>query len=216
MPADTEKVSFLDESEWPSSWIDERRLTLIFQPKIEELFGVGVVIQEEWLKSPRNRLAIVSGISDFDFDDRPWWSDLWDPVIYPWPKVQPWRGNEIKLSESNDAVELGMQNYSRETKISASYRLGHGIFEFLKRRLEEYSPAVTGADRILLGCGFALPEGNIPRSRPITWPQKIPDPIHLTAAPRRMSFEIAGVFNAEPDWTKRRLETLSRWMAAMN
>jgi len=203
-------MDILDEKDWQPTWIDERRLTLMFQPALVDSFAVGIVVKErDFIKEPRNRLGLVSRISDFDLDNGRFGSgDLWGPCI----ESSRFARSRVFLSESQEAVELGMQTYSKETKISANVALASSSFDFLQKMLEMNSLAGSGADRLLLACGFVPPKGKVPYSRPITWPEKVADPARLSAEPDRMSFEIAGVFNATTNWAERRLKTLSRWM----
>lgn len=205
------KVAFLDECEWERGWIDEQRLTILIIPKIDKGFG-SVSIKERLLPpGPRiNQLRIVSRISEFDLDKTYTSDDLWHPTISRGPH---WAPNKVYLSESNDAVELGMQCYSRKTEISTNVPLNSAVFDFLKEKLDRLNLDASESDTLLLACGLPVPTGKIPRSRPIKWPQKIPDPVRLTVEPRRMSFEIARLRGPNRDAEGPQAVTLARWMA---
>lgn len=157
-----------------------------------------------------NQLRVVGRITEFDLDTTLTSADLWYPTISRGPH---WAPSKVYLSESNEAVELGMQCYSRKTEISTSVPLNSIVFDFLKEKIDSLGLDTSEADTLLLACGFPVPAGKIPRSRPIKWPQKIPDPISLTVEPRRMPFEIARLRGPSRDAEGSQVVTLARWMA---
>ena len=203
----TLEVAFLDEREW----IDEQRLTILIIPEIDERFDPVCIRQRRMPPFPCiNQLRVVSRITEFDLDTTYSSDDLWHPTISRGPH---WAPSTVYLSESNDAVELGMQCYSRKTEISTNVALNSVVFDSLRKRLDRLSPDVDETDTLLLACGFPVPPGKIPRSRPIKWPQTIPDPVRLTAEPHRMFFEIARLRGPNQDSEGPQVVTLARWMA---
>lgn len=205
------KVSFFDESEWQTSWVEERRLTILITPEINKSFNGSITIKEKRLSfNVQNQLNIVARIADFGVHDKRYIADLWHPTI---ERRMHWQVSQVSLSESREAVELGMQVYSRKTEISTNIALNRATFDFLKERLDRCASEPVNAESLLLACGIPVPPGKIPRSRPITRHEKILDPVSLTTEPRRMSFEIAALFGVGDEQQSQRLETLARWMA---
>lgn len=201
-------VAFFDESEWEREWLDEQRLTILIMPEIDKRFSSNS-ITEHLIIPLINQLRIVSRISEFELYNKFSPNELWGPTILKGPH---WAHSMIYLRESNEAVELGMQCYSRKTEISTSVSLNSAVFDFLREKLDRLRPDTSEVDTLLLACGFPVPTGKIPRSRPIKWPQKISNPASLTAEPRRMSFEIARLRRPNRDAEGPQVVTLARWM----
>lgn len=100
------EVIFVDCNNWRSNWISERRLTILFRPRIEHNQH-SASVEEEWPYDFHNRLGAVSKYSEFEID----WS------AYPkkeidhieiWGRSEPYqsRGSSVRISESSDAEQL--------------------------------------------------------------------------------------------------------------
>jgi hypothetical protein len=63
------EVTMLDETDWDFAWLNERRLTVVFEP-VPNDDGFFATIKEVLLPRQKNRLEFVSRLSDLDLGDR--------------------------------------------------------------------------------------------------------------------------------------------------
>ena len=205
LPARPAKAArIVPEHDWPADWREERRLVLMFQPRIRQC---GKVIEEEWMP-PRvpSRVDVTTRLPDLDpcAAWRP--KELTSVVIEP---SAPWDGSRFIIEESSVAQELGLQMFSPNTPVFGTVSLAVPAFDYLKDKLQD--DGRTG--RILLACGFPTGDIAIPRPRPVQRDERIPNPVAIYRKTPRAWFEIVSVAEPEPGSGQLRMESLARWMA---
>jgi hypothetical protein len=197
------------EHDWPADWREERRLVLMFEPRIRQL-DKDCTIEEEWSARVPNRVDVTTRLPDLD----PWpaaWrpKELTSVVIAP---SAPWNGSRFDIMESSEAQELWGQVFSRDTPVFATVSLVVPAFDHLKDKLQSVLQDDGRTGRIVLACGFPTGEITIPRSRPVQRDERIPNPVAIYRTTPRVWFEIVSVAEPETGSGEVRMESLARWM----
>jgi hypothetical protein len=208
-------VTIVSEDRWQPEWRQERRLGVLFEPRIrggDTDFGPAIeeVLSSRW----PNRVELVSQASDFaaDANERPW-SALFRVVIYRRGALAQWKGSAFNVRESNRAMELKGGAFTTHTTVDATIHLASMAYDHLTERLEAAGREKPETDRLLLACGFAAGNIAIPRGRPIKFDEKISDPVVIDQETPRTWFEIVRVAETEPREGPVRMTSLERWMA---
>lgn len=200
----------VQESDWQAGWREERRLVILFEPKLSQR-DASSPIEEEWLPQVLSRLAVIAQLSDLEP-----WPAAWHPRELTQVLIQrsaPWNGAHFSIRESDEAQELLGQAVSSHTPVFASVTLTSPAFDDLREKLESITQNHTGGGRVVLACGFPTPDIAVPRSRPVQRHEKIRDPIVIEQKTPRVWFEIMTIGEAEPVPGTVRIESLVRWMA---
>ena len=211
LPARPAKAArIVPEHDWPADWSAERRLVLLFEPRITQC-GNDCTIEEEWSPRVPNRVDVTTRLPDLD----PWpgtWrrKELTSVVI---SRRAPWDGSRFDIEESSEAQELGMQMFSPETPVFATVSLAVPAFDYLKDKLQAALQDDGRTARVVLACGFPAEEIAIPRPRPVQRDERIPNPVAIYQKTPRVWFEIVSVTEPETGSGQVRMESLARWMA---
>jgi hypothetical protein len=207
-------VAFLSEDNWRPDWRREHRLTLLFEPLIEEDHPFGPKISPVLIPRWSNRLALVGQGSDFATDADEWRLNALDRIeIWRRGALAQWKGSAFELRESNEAMELKGGAFTTHTIVYASINLACMTFDHLKERLEAAAREKPETDRLLLACGFVAGNVAIPRQRPVAFNEKIANPTAIEKETPRIWFEIVRVAETEPRHGPTRMESVERWMA---
>jgi hypothetical protein len=203
------KARIVPEHDWPADWREERRLVLMFQPRIRP----GGEVIEEILTLPRlpNRLDVTTRLQDLDLQSaagRP--KELTGVTIC---SSAPWDGSRFVIEESSGARELGLQMFSPNTPVFGSVSLVVPAFDYLKDKLQTVLQDDGRTGIILLACGFPTGDIAIPRPRSVERDESIPNPVAIYRKPPSVWFEIVSVAEPEPGSAQVRMESLARWMA---
>jgi hypothetical protein len=210
LPARPAKAArIVPDHDWPADWREERRLVLMFEPRIRPC---GQVIEEK-LTLPRmpNRVDVTTRLPELDPSraaGRP--KELTGVVVEP---SAPWDGSRFIIEESSTAQELGLQIVSPDTPVFATVSLAVPAFDYLKDMLQGVLQDDGSTGRILLACGFPTGDIAIPRPRPVQRDERIPNPVAIYRKTPRVWFEIVSVAEPEPGSGQVRMERLARWMA---
>jgi hypothetical protein len=210
------EVNFVLHQEWPEFWNDERCLTLIFRPELDE-HKEYQHIKEDWSSADKNKLGIVANFSDFTINFGDYCKcDVNYIEIYGRSTPYQWRGSGIEILESDCAEQFSGQSFSSSTSLSANQYLARQTYLFLVSQLK--SPAIinSGAKYILLVCAFPGLVGRVPRRRPVKPNERVRNPDHIKADTKRIRFELVGVFESQTEPVSHRVEYLARWMAVEN
>jgi hypothetical protein len=211
LPARPAKAArIVPEHDWPADWREERRLVLMFEPRISE-DGKSIVEKRIWSSHMPNRLDVTTRLPDID----PWpaaWRrrDLTSIVI---GRSASSRGSLFIITELPEAEELGLQMVSPDTPVFASISLVVSAFDHLKDKLQSFLQDDGRTGRIVLACGFPTGKITIPRPRPVQRDERIPNPVAIERWTPRVWFEIVNVAESETGSGEVRMESLARWMA---
>jgi hypothetical protein len=207
-------VEFLSEDQWQLDWRQERRLSLLFEPSIEDDPWGRPLIQQFWLPHWPNQLDLASQAADFFTDAEKWRrGDLEGIVIERCGGTDQLEGSAFHLCEINEARELGGGTYSTLTPVFASIRLASMTFDHLKERLQAALLAKPEADRLLLACGFMAGDVAIPRPRPVKRDERLPNPVTISQRAPRIWFEIVHATEARWHQVPLEMKRLECWMA---
>ena len=210
LPARPAKAArIVPEHDWPADWREERRLVLMFEPRIRPC---GKVIDEILLTLPcvPNRLDVATRLADLDP------SAAWRPKELTGVTIEPsrpWDGSRFVIEEIPEAQELGLQMVSPDTSVFASVSLVVPAFDHLKDKLQAVLPDDGRTGCVLLACGFPTGDIAIPRPRPVQRDERLPNPVAIYRKTPRVWFEIASFAEPEPGSEQLRMESLARWMA---
>jgi hypothetical protein len=211
LPARPAKAArIVPEHDWSADWREERRLVLMFEPRI----GRGqecTIIEEEWSSRVPNRIDVTSRLADLD--PRPaarQQSELTSVVI---ERSAPWDGSRFVIEEIPTAQELGLQIYSLNTPIFAAVSLVVPAFDHMLNKIQSVLGDDSRMGRIVLACGFPTEEITVPRSRPVQRDERIPNPVAIYRTTPRVWFEIVSVAESETASGDAHMESLARWMA---
>jgi hypothetical protein len=206
-PRPAKAARIVPEHDWPADWREERRLVLMFQPRIRP----GGEVIEEILTLPRvrTRLDVTTGLPDLDLA-------AWRPKELTGVTISPsarWDGSRFAITEDFTAQELGLGMVSPHTPVFGSVSLVVPAFAYLKDKLEGVLQGDDETDRIVLACGFPSGDIAIPRPRPVQRDERIPNPVAIHRKTPRVWFEIMSFAETEPSAGPLRTDSLARWMA---
>ena len=211
-------VDFLPESAWPTAWHDERRLSVLFRPTLEERDELGR--HRAWIESglgdfrAPKELALAQDMADFasTAQYQPEWMLRWIS-FYPHEEPFLWKGSGVRIEESDRAPDSGRGPIPKQTEVSMQCSLAAPTFAFLADLVRKHTASLGKDDALWLAMGFPFDGAVIPHRRPVEPEQVLPDPAKIAQPLPRLSLQLARVSLCRDDNSPPVLDPLGHWMA---
>ena len=182
--AGDQEVDFIEESEWPDSWLSERRLHVVYMPVLSaenELrmdYGEGSYLQtcHESLTTDGSTACRLSFTNVYRRST-------------PWL----WKGSKLHIRESDRPLELkGIGgNFTDTTVVGFEATLATPTFDYAKAMIERAAATCQSHERLWLAIGLPVDADTpLPTPRPIEREEVIDDPISLTRSAPRLSLQV--------------------------
>ena len=179
-----QQVDFVDQRDWPESWLSERRLYVVYVPRS----GTENELRRDYGESSYLQTCCGELTSDVETVCKLTFVNVYRRVA---PSL--WKGSVMEIHESDRALELkGIGgNFTEKTVVNADVSLAAPTFDWADGVVRGEGTTGQGEERVWLAIGLPIEADTpLPAPRPVGRDEVLDDPVRIKRAAARLSLQV--------------------------
>lgn len=209
------EVDFIPASQWLEEWRDERRLAIVFEPRMppssESLKLPSIEVQAQRFQP--SSLALTGRFNDFPRTLKGQPQSLRHIGFQRRNAPFLWKGSHFQIKEERTPYDSGRGPVPTLTSIDATGALAAPTYDFLSNQLRAGENLISDGETLWIAISFPFAGGKIPQRRDVGPNGVAPDPALIIQNAPRLCLQLARVPIVKPWDEPPQTALLGQWMA---